>query len=172
MSDSSDSDLEEKAKFEAAAVGLNEIPCFSAKEVKPLEGTSSLRHGFQKGIKLDTTAEFRSFIAKKLFDSLERRIKYKKFKGDAECNMTNTPEEDWGFPLFSTSLTNSKSEEIKLPVAKRRRRSNNKPDAETSSDSDSAEKLSTVAVDVQTILADKSLLNTYRVKEKHKDGSS
>lgn len=155
-SSSSDSEPEQKRKFKEAAIDAKDlfnVP--SQTSMQPnAQNNSSRRFGavqFSRAHNLNTTPEFRSFVAKKLYDVLERRIEFKKMKTDRTKTVQELNHEDkkgdWGFRLLSTADSNSKStDEPKKQIQKSH--------SSSSDDSEFEKNCASVALSAETILSE------------------
>jgi len=110
-------------------------------------------------VALDTTAEFRDFLAKKLVDNLYSKLKFKKFKEESEvessCSKVKSSvnagtAEVWGFRLFSTSDPSTPFLEHQPVVQRRRKR------RKSSSSEEDEQKFSSVAVTADMIRAEQN----------------
>ncbi|XP_062600242.1 protein CUSTOS-like [Saccostrea cucullata] len=119
---------------------------------------------------LNTTPEFRTFVAKKLSELLDRSLKDK----DEEIKKNDKTEQDTGIKLFSasTTLIRQVNEETPVPItssAKQRPPIVKKRKLDSSSDSsDEESKLADAAISVDQIMKESQspYIKTHNKKEK------
>jgi len=126
--------------------------------------THSLRQRAESdegNVGLDTTAQLREFLARKLVDSLYSKIKFKKSK-NREVNVTSETADScqngrdnavWGFRLFSQSNPQTPFNEHYVPPANQKRR--NTCIDTSDSDDDEDERFACVAVTADMIRAER-----------------
>ncbi|XP_061166500.1 protein CUSTOS-like [Saccostrea echinata] len=116
---------------------------------------------------MNTTPEFRNFVAKKLSELLDRSLKD---KGE-EIKKIEINEEDTGIKLFSTSSTLIREVDEEVPTSSAKQRPANVKRRKLDSSSDSSDeesKLADAAVSVEQIMKESKspYIRTHNKKEK------
>ncbi|CAK6440438.1 unnamed protein product [Pipistrellus nathusii] len=178
-SSSGSSDAEELARCRAAAVpawGLEQRP--EAPEKRRADATNnqlptaqpSLRHKVdeheQDGNELQTTPEFRAYVAKKLGDLLDSSITISEaVKGPAKAEAQKATPEDDGFRLFFTSVPEG-PEEKAAPQPRRKRL----PSRSSSEDSEEEwQRCREAAVAASAILRESAIHGPVQVEKEAKE---
>jgi len=165
-SDSSDSDDTLNEKIRSSVIDVNDFIEQQSHQHKDNNSHSHNKHSLRHredcdegNVGLDTTPQFREFLARKLVDSLYSKIKFKKSKHkevNGTTDRTGSCENGqdtavWGFRLFNNSNPQTPFHEHYVPVNQKRRITC----VDTSDSDDDDERFASVAVTADMIRAER-----------------